>query len=272
MMETLDQVARVRHIKILYDHILKAVIAAKLNILAVGDSICSGFRNSGKGFVGDLGMPYLNKGIAGTTLSNIIDGTVDDRDRTCIPAQLARTPTTNPDYAPDVIIADGGINDYFQGAAMGAIPTVPVTGAAELNALDASTVMGGLQRLFYYMITLFPKAQRFFLITHKTFAEFDGEFRYLPTYQNTAGYTQQELHDAIVQCCNVYNVKVIDVYRDSMLNTAFPQYRSDVAYSTDNTKTETEYVDLDGVHPMALGYREAYLPLIRQAIYGIKGV
>lgn len=246
--------------------------APPMNILAVGDSICSGFRNGGKGFVGDLGMPFVNEGIAETTLSNVVDGTVNGKDRTCIPGQLARIRTRFPDYSPDIIIADGGINDYTHNAAMGAIPTAPVTDANGLNALDASTVMGGLQRLFYYMITLFPEAQRFFLITHKTFAEFRGEFRYLPQYQNTAGYTQQDLHDAIVQCCNVYNVKVIDVYRDSMLNTAFPQYRSDVAYANDNTKTETEYVDLDGVHPMALGYREAYLPLIRQAISGIKGV
>ena len=64
----------------------------------------------------------------------------------------------------------------------------------------------------------------------------------------------------------MYNVKVIDIYKESMMNTLFNQYRSTIAWSTDNSITDTEYCDLDGVHPLAYGYRECYVPLIKEAL------
>lgn len=238
-----------------------------IKILAVGDSICSGFRNGGKGFIGDLGLPWVNRGIAGTTLSNIIDGEINGADRTCIPKQLARIPTTLPNYSPDIIIADGGIGDYFAGAELGAIPLSPVTTEEEFNALDDSTIMGGLQKLFYYMITLYPNAKRFFLITHKTSSQFPTSvFSYLPITYNSAGYTQQILHDAIVVCCKIYNVKIIDVYNDSIINSGFSQYKSPIPYSSNSNETDNEYIDFDGIHPLSKGYLEGYIPLIREAI------
>lgn len=244
------------------------VFRNKMKILAVGDSICKGYRNGEKGFVGDLGLPYNNYGISATTLSNVIDGTVDGKDRTCIPKQLKRVHDNTPNYKPDIIIGEGGINDYFQSAVLGTVPIAPVTNDTELNALDESTVMGGLQKLLYYMIALYPEAQRFFLITHKTSSQYPtSTFNYLPVTRNSAGYTQQDLHDAIVACCKVYNVKVIDVFEDSMINSAFTQYRSPTAYSSANPgATASEYVDYDGVHPLARGYLEGYVPLIREAI------
>ena len=243
------------------------VFRNKMKILAVGDSICKGYRNSEKGFVGDLGMPYRNKGISATTLSNVIDGTVDGKDRTCIPKQLKRVHDDTPNYKPDIIIGEGGINDYFQSAVLGTVPIAPVTNDTELNALDESTVMSGLQKLLYYMIAFYPEAQRFFLITHKTSSQYPhSAYNYLPETRNAAGYTQQDLHDAIVACCKVYNVKVIDIYNDSMINSAFSQYRSPTAYAEDNSVTNREYVDSDGVHPLAKGYLEGYVPLIREAI------
>ena len=245
------------------------VFKNKMKILAVGDSICKGYRNSEKGFVGDLGMPYRNKGISATTLSNVIDGTVDGKDRTCIPKQLKRVHDDTPNYKPDIIIGEGGINDYFQSAVLGTVPIAPVTDDTGLNALDESTVMGGLQKLLYYMIAFYPEAQRFFLITHKTSSQYPhSAYNYLPETRNAAGYTQQDLHDAIVACCKVYNVKVIDIYNDSMINSAFSQYRSPTAYTEDNSVTNTEYVDSDGVHPLAKGYIEGYKPLILAALRG----
>lgn len=230
-----------------------------LKILALGDSICYGARNSNKGFVGDLGHDYKNVGLSSATLSNYTTSVTN------IPDQLVGV----TDYDPDIIIANGGVNDYYKGVSLGELSAVPVTTDTEAEALDRSTVMGGLEYLLYKMITLYPKAQRFFLITHKTYATaYSGASvrAYWPTTANQAGYTQQELHDAIVRCCELYNVKVIDVYKDSLINTLYDDYRSDVAYNDDKSKTNTEYVDSDGIHPMAYGYKEGYVPLIKQAI------
>lgn len=236
-------------------------------ILAVGDSICRGYRNGEKGFVGDLGLPYQNQGVSGATLSTARTDVTD------IPTQLANYRTAHSDYSPDIIIANGGHNDYDNSAPLGDIPTQP---AVSIEALNASTVMGGLQKLFLTMIREYPNAQRFFVTTHKI----KKNNVYLVTERNSAGYSEQELHDAIVACCKVYNVRVIDIFNDSMLNSFFDEYRSgtNYIYSADDTYGEnqapiasasnnrTDYIDRDGVHPLPRGYLKGYVPLIREAI------
>lgn len=247
-----------------------------LKALGLGDSIARGGRNGGKGFVGDIGLPFINMGVGGATLSNIHSTYTDSihkfPDADNIPNQLTsyynasdadiQTAFGIAKFVPDVIIAEGGINDYFKNGALGNIPTVPVSSDAEANALDRSTLMGGLQYLFYNMVKLYHKAQRFFVITHKTYrTAYD---RYCPVVANTAGYTQKEMHDAIVQCCEVYGVKVIDIYNESMLDTKFSEYRAQTESWHD--ANADDYCDYDGVHPLAYGYQQAYVPLVREAL------
>lgn len=224
-----------------------------LKILALGDSICAGYRNSGKGFVGDLGLPYKNIGVSGASISNIVTSVTN------IPDQLI----AESSYTPDVIIADGGINDYTHGATLGTVPNAPAKNDNEADELDRNTVAGACGFLFYTMIKKYPKAQRFFVIVHKMYYP-DGDM-YYPTYSNGT-YTQQDLHDLIVKMCNLYNVKVIDIYNEGIINTLYPEYVSTIDYDTDNSVTYTQYVNSDGIHPLDLGYREGYIPLIRKAL------
>ena len=266
-------------------------------ILAIGDSICYGGRNNNKGFVGDLGMPYVNKSIVGIRLSERNDSNnpavrdvengfyrpsiaslfdymtgreiIPNRSVFPINMQFNGALITSLDaiplpsgYYPDIIIADGGVNDYIQSAELGTLPSIPVYDDLGAVRLDRQTVLGSLQYLFYSMIQAFPKAQRFFVITHKT----QSNGTYWATAPNSAGYNQQQLHDAVVACCRLYNVTVIDIYQDSFINSIYPQYRSSIPFSQDNSKTYTEYVDTDGIHPMALGYQDGYIPLVREAI------
>ena len=286
---------------------------SRKKVLALGDSICRGYRNGEKGFVGELGLPYKNKGVSGAAISNsggtnnlgkylyrakIADGQYDYKytdneltgnsewyydyptnsikyeDITPIPDKLIlaktkeipnETPNGEPEFSPDIIIADGGINDYARNAPLGTIPTTVTT---NINSLDASTVMGGLQRLFLLMINYYPSAHRYFVITHKTFHN-----DYYVAVQNTAGYTQQDLHDAIVACCKVYNVEIIDVYERGIINTLFDAYRSQTHYTYDAQdnwasaiSNVTDFVDADGIHPLSKGYLEGYVPLISEAI------
>ena len=239
-----------------------------VNLLAVGDSICRGGRNSRKGFVGDLGYPYVNLGLNGATLST------KETTVTTIPDQLAGAADSNP----DIIIADGGVNDYIYNVPLGRVPKTPVSDPNELTRDELRTAMGGLQKLFALMRSKFPHARRYFVITHKTTQRIpktiDGKYVYTDedryvdwtVTKNKAGYTQQDLHDAIVACCRVYDVEVIDIYKKSALNTAEKKYCSDTSYFEDASVTNSAAVDIDGVHPLSKGYSEYYIPLIRKQI------
>ena len=226
-----------------------------VNILVVGDSIARGYRNGGKGFVGDLGFPYKNAAVSGATISN------KNTQYTNIPDQL----TGVTDYDPDVIIANGGINDYTQSAPMGDVPTSFVKTDEEAELLNRDTVLGALEYLFYKMLSLYPRAQRYFLLIHKVTRETGVD---CTITKNAAGYTQTELFEAIRKVCALYNVKIIDVFNKSVINTAYEEYRSPVSYADDNTVTDREFVDKDGVHPLAYGYIHGYLPVVKQALQG----
>lgn len=242
-------------------------------ILAVGDSICRGGRNSGKGFVGDLGYPYINMGVGGASLSSSHSAYTDSihkfPDATNIPNQITAYYNRTSEeisaafgtakFTPDVIVANGGINDYFYGLALGELSDAPATTAEEAAALDRSTLLGGLEYAFYQMVTCYPQAQRLFVITHKT----QANGTYCPATVNRGGYTQQQMHDAILRCCQMYGVVVADVYQ-GMMDTKFPQYRTTADRYQD--AAATDYCDKDGIHPLFYGYTQAYAPLVRAAL------
>lgn len=252
-----------------------AGLEAKLQILALGDSICRGGRNSSKGFVGDLGLPYINMGVGGATVSNIRSTYADSihsfSDADNVPNQLVSYFSKTDDeiqaafgktkFTPDVIIGEGGINDYINNAALGTMSGAPVSADAEAAELDRNTLLGALEYLFYQMIKLYPMAQRYFVITHKT-CRANGS--YYPTRVNSAGYTQQQMHDAIVACCNLYSVVPIDVYRDGLMDTKFPRYRA--AAENYHQAAPTDYCDYDGVHPLSYGYQQVYVPMVKAAL------
>ncbi len=225
---------------------------SNVKILAVGDSICYGARNGTKGFIGDLGLAYKNDGLSGATLSN------HRSDVLTVGDQLV-----NAEYDPDVIIANGGINDYTRSAPMGTIPTKAITTDAECDKLDRTTAMGGLQYLLYKMITKYPSAQRFFLLSHKTKKSTGIDCTTTP---NEQGYTQTDLFNAIKTVCALYNVQIIDVFGQSVINTNYDIYRSPVEYSEDQSVTDEYFVDYDGVHPLAYGYTHGYVPIVRAAL------
>ena len=364
---------------------------APLKILCVGDSISYGARNGLRGFVGGLGFPYQIDGITGATLSTAQSGVKN------IPQQIIDSSYSNP----DIIISNGGVNDYLQNAPLGTIPTEPVTDDTADSALDLSTICGGVQHLFYNMIKKYPNAQRFFLLTHKTTASapvytygnnlalvttqtrqangvdfvnnadntfavfrtpstsapitagftladisleagtyifeglndgrwttssdeylllrykdkatsatacditdkptivafssdvtlqasffvgklYDGTYRIVTpivkkctpattvhdwtTVPNRALLTQTDIYNAIREIAKLYGVKIIDVFNESMMNTAFSQYVSPTHWDSDHSVTDREYCDDDGIHPLNKGYENAYLPIIRQAL------
>lgn len=226
-------------------------------VLSVGDSICYGSRNDHKGFLGDLCIMREDASMYGAYISNFKIG---DANNLCIYQQLidfAADPD-NSDYSPDVIVADGGINDFISNVALGTTPTKPAQNDTDAAALNKATLLGGLEYLFYQMIKLYPEAQRFFVLPHR--------MNNLPWTANTGGYTQTQMSEAIAATCRIYGVELIDVFNHGMINTAFQQYVSPTPYTEDETVTDKYYVDHDGIHPLALGYKEDYMPLVREAL------
>lgn len=229
------------------------------SILGMGDSICYGARNSKRGFIGGLYIPWKRIAYPGARLSNT---RISEANHFCIYQQFIDfvTDTNNEDYYPDVVIANGGINDYGNDVVLGSLPEKPVQNDTEAESLDKSTLGGGLQYLFYLWIKYYPKSQRFFVATHR-----DKNKPWTKNY--TGGYTQTEMNEFITKICEMYSVKVIDVFNESFLNTAFSEYISPIAYDSNHPELTAEYyVDHDGVHPLDLGYVEGYLPLMRKAL------
>ena len=247
----------------------------RLKVLAIGDSICADMRNNKRGYVKPLGVQSRNAGESGASLA-IIESragywVIPERFIKFFNDHSKNVNESNDGWEPDVILANGGRNDYNFDAPLGDIPTAPSLnddGTPDYSRLDLSTAMGGLQKLFLLMIEKYPKAQRYFVTTHKIYRTADNEHEpqkngYAPSRLNREGkegrYTATDLNDAIITCCKVYGVKVIDIFNESMLDSAFAPYRYN-ANATDN------YFDADGVHPLERGYLEGYVPLIREAI------
>ena len=250
----------------------------QIRILAIGDSICRGKRNSDRGYIGNLGFPYINMGVGSATLSSVFSTYTDSihqfSDADNIPNQLiSYHGKTNAEiqtafgvdkFTPDVIVAEGGINDYFRDAALGTMSAAPVSNDTAAAALDRNTVIGALEYMFYQMIKLYHSAQRYFVITHRTYFATASTPTYCPTTANMpGGYTQQQMHDAIVDVCNLYGVVVIDVYKNGIMDTIHPQYRATNDWSS---ALATDYCDKDGVHPLKYGYAQVYDPLVMSAI------
>lgn len=223
-----------------------------VKILTLGDSIALGDRNGNKGFVGDIGYPYKNIAVGGARLSYDPNESYKN-----IPQQLI----DETEYEPDIIVANGGINDYVFNYPLGTMGSAPVTTDEEAANLDKGTLTGGAEYLFYQMHKKYPYAQRYFVIVHKVQRD-NGD--YYPTRQNSQGYTQQDMHDRLVAVCKLYNVEVIDVYDNGIINTKYPVYRSTVWWRDDHSITA--YVDVDGLHPCPQGYLHGYAPLVKRAI------
>ncbi len=238
----------------------KNELVESVKLLGLGDSICSG--NSGKGFVGNLGLSYRNVGVSGACLANITNTDSDGNQRTDVPQQLINFRASDSTYYPDAIIADGGVNDYMKHVSLGTMSATPVYTDEMAENLDRSTVIGSLEYLFYQMIKLYPKAQRYFLTVHKMYAYYKAysKWYYFPVTKNQASggtYNQQELYEAIVRCCELYNVKLIDIYKNGAINTRFSQYRQE----------GNPYVDSsDGIHLTTQGYEKMYKPHVKMAL------
>ena len=136
-----------------------AVLDGK-KILFIGDSICEG--------VGASGQPYpywiqqwnenanvYNLGVGGMTIAQ-----KDSSITNSMPVRILNGEFENEDYSDsDIIVFEGGINDLMNNVKLGYIQS-------SYDIKKYNTFCQGMEYMFNYFKTLFPKARMIFLSTH----------------------------------------------------------------------------------------------------------
>lgn len=255
-----------------------------LNLLVLGDSLFG--REEGKSFIKGLGCNLQNYGVSGASLAKVSDRLRDDGTYNSVLDQFDRFKSRklpyledgedintrlngNSDFiVPDIILVDGGGNDYITATPMGTPSNNPYT-YEDNKTYDTSTIMGALETLLRDIAMTYPKAQRFFLIMHRVnncFINSSGELNraYWSTTVNGGGYNYDTLHENIIKICNMYGFKIIDIYNDSLLNVVPP---SKTMYNgVEVSVANSQFLDWKGIHPTALGYQIGYEPYVKQAL------
>ena len=173
---------------------------------------------------------YTNNAVGGATLSYKSGQTSH-----VISRSLSSLPTNGNAY-----VFSGGINDMWDNRPLGTLTSDYTT------AVDDTTVIGALEQIFRYALTNFLGKPIIFVITHKVAQ---------PYTNNSEGYNQFDLHDAIVSVCKKYSIPYYDAFDESGLNGW-------------NTAQSDEFLNAnqqqqgDGTHPNATGYNKYYVPQI----------
>lgn len=161
----------------------------------LGDSITYGYVPKSGGVQMERPYPaqlkeYLglkkarNYGVSGATLS------VNTADRVILSQSYL-----DMDDDAQIISVMGGCNDFERGLPLG-----------NVNDTQNSTVYGALDVLARGLKSKYPNAFIFFMTTFQV-----GD--YLPAV-NSAGYTLQDVADAVIEVCAKYGIPVLDMYRE----------------------------------------------------------
>lgn len=171
-----------------------------LNLLVLGDSLFGG--PIGKEFINSLGCKIENRAKSGATLAAISEN-ASIRDGAIVynrilqqmadfVAEVNAEKNTGikegegelPFHEPDIILLDGGGNDYTNGAVMGSLYSEP-TPYRMSGSNNVKTVLGALEDLLYNLNRYYPKAQKFFLSMHRVnqcdqWTLMEGTYKYWP--------------------------------------------------------------------------------------------
>lgn len=206
-------------------------------IVFFGDSICSGAGSTG-GYAKQIqeitGCIANNQGKSGATIANAGNSTYKI-------VNMVKEFTGNA----DMIVIEGGTNDYNQGVALGEIT------ATYVDALDETTFCGALESIIQTLITNYPIAQLFGVFTHRDVSD---------TVTNANGVTKKEFHDKAVAIYEKYAIPYYDAYKDSGLITAYSS--STLLPAFFKMLADAYTYNGDKVHPNADGYAKYYVPQI----------
>lgn len=200
----------------------------------IGDSITIGNGLGTGGFPKtiqeEIGCSIQNLGVSGSRIAMVSTGN-------SIQNQLSQIDTDC-----DVIVVEGGTNDYSSNVPLGQIQTTG-TGLFKTE-LDNTTFYGGLETIFRYIYANHPTKPVVYVIIHSV-----NERNYV---NNSIGLNFSNYIEAIEVACNKYGIDIVNLSKDGKFNTYF----EDLKQYTNNQ---------DGLHPTLEGYRKFYnKPIINE--------
>lgn len=217
--------------------------------------------NSTGGFLGELRKKYpsinvVNMGVGSTTMQRN-DNVNVNKVYKCIMDRIDNI----PDDA-DIIILEGGINDFFhasKGCVLGtykdSLYKYPTSAKYENGAysyvefavdttFDASTFCGALEIALTKILVRFVGKPFIYVIPHNPSASAD-----IDTF-----------FDSAKAICEKYGVPVVDIRKVGCMPRIYT-----LSGKTDGTSAFTQ----DGVHPNPLGYQLHYVPTIASTLKSI---
>lgn len=198
-----------------------------------GDSIINGAGNNSIGYcdiiASNNNMTKSKKSVGGGTIASNTYSSGNPRHWIC---QSVLTIDSDCDY----VVVNGGFNDYANSVPLGEFIS------SYTSEIDSSTFYGGLETLCRNLISRFATKKIAFCTNHNiNNALFSA---------NSRGLTMQDYIDATYKVCEKYGIKIIDVGKNTHLDTAISTLKSSY------TK------DADGVHPNANGYNYFYVDYV----------
>lgn len=205
-----------------------------LKLGADGDSLMHGNENNNVSYadlIASENNMSLNKNAVGG--GTIATGTYSAGET---PRHWICESVLNLDANCNVVIVNGGVNDYWNNVPLGSITPDYTT------TVDSSTFYGGLETLFRNLLSRFPNKKIAFITNHN--------INNILTQNNSINLKFKNYYDAIIETAQKYAIPVIDMTKNSQLNTGIAYFK--------NTYT----VNSDGVHPNTNGYNIFYVPYI----------
>ena len=210
-----------------------------------GDSIANGSGNDNVGYAEYMrnlyGCVVTDYAVGGATLSK-----VSGQAMSSILDQIDNASSTTP----DIILLEGGANDYTQAREMG-----NMTSEFEFNSanFDSTTYIGALEMALNKLITKYPGTPIIWLYTHRENTRTEKTVGSV-----TVNFTT--MHDRSLETCKKWSIPVIDIYNESGLNTMLSYYRTTYTYNS------------DGTHPNSYGYIQFYLPYVKDKIIEVLNI
>lgn len=206
------------------------------SLLNFGDSIGAGDGNGSVGYsemIGEIDSAWVvDAAVGGYTISRI-EGNSN--------SVLSRIEMNGAwcNVSPDIILLEGGSNDYTQTRQMGEL-----SGNLDFaGTYDETTYIGALESAFYKIRTKWADAQIIWVFSHRQNSR---------TEKTVDGVTvnYKTMHDMSIEACKKWGIPVVDLFEEGCMNTLWPH---------DKTKYTK---DADGTHPNELGYMKFYVPRI----------
>ncbi|SHG98080.1 Lysophospholipase L1 [Flavobacterium fluvii] len=186
-------------------------------LVTIGDSITE--MNAWQPKVATkLELIHTNLGMSGTSLSGFADGGAPGQGMWTT-QRIAQIPVDT-----DVIILNGGINDYARSYVIGSI-----------DSTNTDEFYGALNKWVERAMERAPSAKIFIATT--TYGEY-GAFSSNPNYQDNNGKTSKDFADAMRNIANKYGFPVIDFSRECMVNKW-----NRPAMAPDNLHPNADYAD-----------------------------